>query len=468
LSVRFEAHVRKVALVVVVGAVVSIANTTILNVALEALARDLRAPLADVQWVITAYLLGLAMLIPPTGWASERFGIRRVWTLTMAAFVMTSALCALAWSVESLIVFRALQGLAGGMVMPLAMIALSATVGPHRMGPVIAAVGTPMWLVPAVAPALGGLLVEHLSWRWVFLSSVPVALAAFALGSRLLPRGGGNGACRLDRLGVVLLPPGLTLVTLALSGIPAHRSIAAPAVYWPGLIGCLLIAVFGLHALRAADPLIDVRLFARARVAAGAATTFLLGAVLFGSLVILPLYFQLARGENALLTGILLAPTGLGAAAAMPFTGVLADRFGGGRLVLGGVLGLAAATIPLTQVGEDTPYAVLVTVLLVRGVALGLTMMPILAAVFASLEPGAVPRATSGINVTQRVGGSIGVAVLTLLLQSELVSSDGSTGAAFAHTFWWILALTLLALVPAAVLARSERPRLELEPTGQA
>jgi EmrB/QacA subfamily drug resistance transporter len=457
-----------VAVVVVVGAIMSILNTTIVNVALETLSRELDASLQEIQWVVTAYLLALATVIPITGWASERFGARYLWVATVAAFVAASVLCGFAWSPESLIAFRVVQGLAGGMIMPIGMIVLSLAAGPDRMGRVMSVIGVPMLLGPALGPVLGGLLLEGLSWHWIFFINVPVGLIGLVLAWRRLPTRKAEGHHRLDLRGLAMVSPGLALLTFGLSEIPAHGGVGAPSVYLPGLAGLVLLFGFVRHALHVRDPLIDVRLFAEARLAAAASTTFLLGVALFGSLVLLPLYFQIVRGEDALHTGLLLAPQGLGAALVMPLTGRLTDRVGGGRVVLVGLLVLAAGTMPLTQLGADTPYSVLIGVLVLRGIGLGATMMPAMAAAFAALEPQAVPRATSGLNVTQRVGGSIGVALLAVILESRLADQPGAPADAFAHTFWWALGLTLLALVPAALLARRERTVRHAEVTGPA
>src|ERR1700712_4805334 len=155
-------HVRRIAIVVVIGAIMSILDTTIVNVALETLRVDLNSPLSTIQWVSTGYLLALATAIPLTGWAAERFGPRRVWMTAVASFVVTSGLCGLAWSAESLIGFRVLQGFAGGMIMPIGMITLAQAAGPHRMGRVMSIVGVPMLLAPVLGPVIGGLVVDNL------------------------------------------------------------------------------------------------------------------------------------------------------------------------------------------------------------------------------------------------------------------------------------------------------------------
>ncbi|MCW3015833.1 MAG: family efflux transporter permease subunit [Solirubrobacterales bacterium] len=491
--------VRAIALVVIVGAVMSILDTTIVNVALETLRVDLNSPLSTIQWVSTGYLLALATVIPLTGWAAERFGPRRVWMTVVAAFVLTSALCGLAWNVESLIAFRVLQGAAGGMIMPIGMITLAQAAGPKRMGRVMSIVGVPMVLAPVLGPVLGGLIVDNLSWRWIFLVNLPVGAAGLVMAYRLLPRGRAAGTegieageqPTLDLKGLAMLSPGVALLVFGLSEFGTQRTFTGSVSVWlPVLASIVLLVAFVRHAWRAAHPLVDVRLFRNPGFSAAAATTFLVGIALFGSMLLLPLYYQLARGESPLTAGLLLVPQGLGAALSMNIGGRLTDRIGAGPVVLGGLAILVAGTLVFCFVGPDTSYWLLGGALFLRGLGLGGTMMPSMAAAYATLDRAQVPRATPQLNVIQRVGGALGAALLTVALQNRITSEiaaaqagagsaaglpsggDGLSGrpltqaarerlaeplaAAFAHTYWWALAMTVLAFVPAAVLARVE------------
>jgi EmrB/QacA subfamily drug resistance transporter len=478
---RLSPEVRAVAIVVVVGAMMSILDTTIVNVALESLSHDLNAPLSTIQWVATGYLLSLATVIPLTGWAAERFGPRRVWMTVVAGFSVTSALCALAWSAESLIAFRVLQGFAGGMIMPIGMITLAQTAGTRRVGQVMSVIGVPMLLAPVLGPVIGGLIVTNLSWRWIFLVNLPVGVIGLLLAARFMPAGrsegrSADGVTRLDWKGLLLLSPGLGLLVFGLSEVSTHGSVDASAVV-PFLAGVLLVTAFAVRAWHSEAPLVDVQLFRERGFSAAAATVSLAGAALFGALLVLPLYYQVARGESAFAAGLLMAPQGVGAALGMNRAGRLTDRVGGGRVVVPGLLMLMLGTVVFTQVSADTPYWLLAASLVVRGVGLGFTMMPAMAAAYATIERSQVPRATPTLNVLQRVGGSIGTAILAVVLQREITAHVGGAGAgggleaaravsgaarervaeplaaAFGATYWWAMAITALALIPAAALA---------------
>jgi EmrB/QacA subfamily drug resistance transporter len=460
---KLSPEIIRVAIVVVIGAVMSIIDTSIVNVALESLSRDLHAPLSTIQWVASGYLLALASVIPLTGWAAERFGPRRVWMTMVAAFVATSALCGIAWSAESLIAFRALQGIAGGMIMPVGMITLAQAAGPQRIGRVMSVVGVPMLLGPVLGPVLGGVLVTHLSWRWIFYVNLPIGIVGLGLAARLLPAARAEGRQaggpeRLDWRGLLLLSPGVALVVFGLSEVSTHGSVTFVRLL-PVLVGAALVAAFTLRAWRTPAPVVDVRLFEERGFAAAGATVFLVGAALFGSLLLLPLYFQIGRGLSALDAGLLMAPQGLGAALGMNRAGRLTDRVGGGPVVIAGLVGLMLGTVAFTQVRPDTPYWLLELSLFVRGIGLGFSMMPAMAAAYATLERWQVPRATPMLNVVQRVGGSLGTAVLAVVLQHELAGTPTpeAVAAGFGHTYWWAMAITAVSLVPALVLARAQR-----------
>ncbi len=483
--------------VVILGVVMSILDTTIVNVALDTLSRELRAPIGTIQWVATGYLLSLAIVIPLAGWLSERFGSKRVWMVSVALFGAGSALCGVASSAGMLIFFRILQGAGGGLIMPVSMTVLAQAAGPQRIGRIMSVLGVPMLLGPVMGPVIGGLLVDSVSWRWIFYVNIPIALVALVLARRLLEGDAGRAdAGRFDWTGFALLSPGLAGLVFGLSEIESHGGFGTPSALAPLVAGALLVALFVPHALRSARPLIDVSLFRNAEFGAAAATILLLGAALFGSIFVVALYFQVAQGQSALETGLLMAPQGLGAALAMPFTGRLTDRLGGGRLVWAGCLLMAVATVPLAWVSSATPQALVAVLLFVRGLGLGGAIMPAMAAAYAPLQSAQVPRATAALNALQRVGGSLGTAALAVVLARQVRSTfagggagssvlgqvpadvrarlDGPLAAAFGHTFAWAVGMAALAVLPAVVLAlagrsaRRESARAVPSPTGGA
>jgi EmrB/QacA subfamily drug resistance transporter len=474
-----------IASVVVVGAIMSILDTTIVNVALATLGRELHSSLTTIQWVSTGYLVALAVVIPMTGWASERFGAKRLWITVVTLFVAGSALCGLATSATELIFFRVLQGLGGGMIMPAGMSILAQAAGPQRIGRVMSVVGAPMLLGPILGPVIGGLILESLSWRWIFYVNVPIGAIGLLLAFRVLPSSAPRRGERLDYTGVALLSPGLAGIVFGLSETATHGGISFAGAWGPIVGGLALVASFVVHALRMrGQPLLDLTLFRAPGFAAAAATVLLVGASLFGAMLLIPLYLQVDRGSSTLATGLLMAPQGIGAALLMPISGRLTDRIGGGPVVLFGLIVMTLGSVGLTTWGAGTSFVVTSAILVVRGIGLGCCMMPAMAAAYATVSREAVPRATTALNVLQRVGGSIGTALLAVVLEDQIKAqlphapggiSSGTLeplparvrehiatplAHAFTHTFWWAVALTAIGIVPGLVLLFKARIRM--------
>lgn len=477
-ATELDARLIRIAAVVIVGAFMSILDVTIVNVAINELATEFDATLAQIQWISTGYMLALATVIPLTGWAADRFGTKRLFMISIGLFLAGSALAGMAWSVESLIAFRVLQGLGGGMVMPAGMTILTHAAGPQRMGRVMALVGVPMLLAPIVGPILGGWLVNDVSWHWIFFVNVPVGLVALVLAYRIFEPDRPSPEHRLDWKGVLLLPPGLALFVFGLAEIASHGTAGSAQTIVGVGAGLLLLTAFVIHARGDADPLLDVRLFARRAVAPAAGTTTIFSAAFFGTALLLPLWFQIVHGQTALQSGLLLVPQGVGAMITMPIAGRLTDRIGAGRIVLVGLTLVAIAMGLLSTVDETTSFTTTSLILLINGFGMGSTMMPAMSAALRTLQRGEVARATSGLNALQRVGGSIGTAVLAVVLthqlQGALPAGGGESGLsaardvppeaqqqlmpliadAFGKTFLWSFAITIVAFAPALFLSR--------------
>lgn len=463
--------------VVVVGMVLAILDATIVNVAIPTLGHDFHTSISTIQWVMTGYLLAFASVIPLTGWASERFGAKRVWIASLMLFMAGSALAGAAWSIEALIVFRLIQGFGAGLIMPVGQTILAQAAGPQRIGRVMSVIGVPMLLAPIFGPVIGGAIVDQVSWRWIFFVNLPVGLAALLLAWRLLPEYAPRRGQRLDLRGLALLSPGIAIFVYGMSEAGAGGGFSDRGALGGVALGLVLVALFVWHAWRRGRAaLIDVSLFARRGFAAAAGTNLLVGIALFGALILLPLYFQFVRGESPFATGLLLVPQGLGAALAMPIAGRLTDEIGARVVIPAGVVLALVGTAAYTQVGAETSYALLAGSLFVIGLGLGSTIMPSMAVAYQAVSREAVAQATSTINVIQRIAGSVGTALLAVVLQREIATSlpghDGGIGAlaglsqegraqaapalanAFGTTFWVAFGLVATALLPALLLPR--------------
>jgi EmrB/QacA subfamily drug resistance transporter len=474
-------------LVVVAGQIMAVLDTTIVNVALDTLSRDLHASLSTTQWVITGYLLALGLVIPLSGWATDRFGTKSVWITSLGLFTVGSALSGMSWSIESLIGFRILQGLGGGMMLPVAQTIITRAAGPRRLGRAMSILGVPMLLGPVFGPVIGGLLVEKVSWHWIFYVNVPIGVLAAVLAAWKLPRGHeGSGAARLDLPGLVLLAGGLTSLLYGLSEANSRGSFTQGRVLGWLVAGVACIAAFTAYSLVRRDAaVVNVRLFGNRLFSAASALMFLVAIALFGGMLLLPLYYQVVRGQGALNAGLLLAPQGLGAMVAMPVAGRITDRLGAGRVVPAGLVLVLAGTAAFTQVGTETSYAWLSLALFVRGLGVGAVMMPTFAAAYATLSRAAVSRAATTLSAILQVGGSFGSTVLVLVLTRWITHEFAVHGLAahgsgagqltrlpaqvraavaplladsFGYAFWVAFGLTVLAFLPAAFLLRRPPP----------
>jgi len=464
--------------VVILGTIMTVLDLTVVNVAIPTLARDLGASIPAIQWVMTGYMLAFATVIPLTGWAAERFGARRAWIFALLLFLAGSVLAGAAWSLGSLIAFRVLQGLGAGMILPIGQTILAQAAGPQRMGRVMSVIGVPMLLAPVFGPLLGGAIIGAASWRWIFFINLPVGLAA-VVAARLLPAGaeagagarpGARGGLRLDVRGLLLLSPGIAVFLYGMSEAGAGGGFGSPRTIVAVLAGLALIALFFWHAaVRGGRALIDVSLLRRRGFGAAAAVNLLLMVALFGSLILIPLYYQQVRHEGALAIGLLLAPQGLGAALALPLAGRLTDKFGARGVASAGMVLAVLGMLAYTQVGPGTSYLYLSAALLVVGAGVGATVVPSMAAAFQALSRAETPRATSAINVIQRLGGTIGTALFAIVLARQAgtgtgtgagagagagVHGAGALAGAFGTTFWVAAGLIALAVVPALLLPR--------------
>lgn len=449
--------------VLLVGASVALLDTTIVAVAIAALTRVFDTTVQAAQWVTTAYLLAMAAAIPVMGWLTDRWGARRVWLGVLGVFLAGSVLCGLSWSIESLVVFRIVQGLGGGLILPLVQAILAGAAGPRRMGRAMGLIGIPGQLAPILGPVLGGLILDSLGWRWIFLVNVPICLLAMALSVRHLRPGGAPRRTSLDWVGALLMIPATVAILAGLSEIDDVLG-RSPL---PGLLvggGAVLLAGFVVHALRRGDrALLDLRLFRHRSFGVATAMLFSSGACLYGPMLLVPLFYQQARGIPAADVGWLLAPQGLGLMGALGVAGRCADRIGPRIVALGGTA-LVGVGLAVFAVAGGAHLAVLSLGLVALGAGLGGIGVAVSATSYRDVSPAAIPTATSLLNVVQRIGASTGTVVVALVLHLELTGLDPAaktqaTVAAFAHAFAWTLGFLAVVAALAPFLPATPPPR---------
>ncbi|MGI6875877.1 MULTISPECIES: DHA2 family efflux MFS transporter permease subunit [Amycolatopsis] len=440
---------------VLLGGILGILNSTMVATGTDVLAADFRASLSTIGWATTGFLLAVTVAIPFTTWAVDRFGGRRMWLSGLAVFLAGSLAAGCAWDVGSLITARVVQGLGAGILDPLVLTLLARAAGPARAGRVMGLMGVVLSLGPVLGPVAGGAVLDVLPWRWMFLLNVPLGLVAVLLALRSVPRDDGPAAvpAPLDVRGLALLGPGFAALVLALSQAAEHTAFATASVLVPLVAGVVLLLAYGGHARRAAAPLIDLRLFARGGFTASVAVMALVGLGTFANLFVLPLYYQQVHGHGVLAAGLLVAPVGLGGALSMPLAGRLSDRIGARVLVRAGAVVALLAGLAFTWMGPDAGQAWPAVAAFVMGLGLGFVGAPTMGSLYRTLPAELVPQGSSALYMLNQLGASIGVVVVTLILETA-----GDAMAGFHGVYWFAVGALVVVLAASPLLpGKAER-----------
>jgi EmrB/QacA subfamily drug resistance transporter len=445
----------------VFGGMAAILDSTIVTLALHDLTRAFNTTTGTIQWVSTAYLLAMAVAIPVTGWAQARIGGKRTWMFALLLFVLASVACAFAWNDVSLIAFRAIQGFGAGLIFPLMQTLAIQAMGTTQVtmkarGRVVAAISLPLALGPIVGPILGGVILNWLDWRWLFLINVPLVAAGLVFAWRMLandrPTAAARAAAKLDMVGLALIAPALTGIVLGLSNIAIDGSVARADVVVPLVVGCVLLLSFVVWSIRrGARSLIDISLLRFRSLSTSSAVLFTAGAALYAGMFLLPLYWQQLRGESVLVAALLLIPQGVGALVSRVFASRLTPRIGARAVTIGAFVLAAAATLPFALAGTDTNVWWLAAVLLARGFGIGAVLIPPMMVAYVDLQPSQMPHASMVTRISQQVGASLGIAIVAVVLQTAIGSGPVS---GFQMAFWWTVGITLVAVLPALFFRR--------------
>nr|BFE73733.1 hypothetical protein GCM10020092_070340 [Actinoplanes digitatis] len=292
----------------------------------------------------------------------------------------------------------------------------------------MAVLGVPMLLGPIAGPILGGWLIEAASWHWVFLINLPIGIIGLVYAQFALPKDDPQPSESFDFVGMLMLSPGLALFLYGVSSLPETSTITANKVWIPMLVGALLVIGFVFYSFKPKHPLLDLRLFKNRNLAIASISLFVFIIAFMGASLLFPSYFLQVRGESTLHAGLLMAPQGLGAMLTMPIAGALADKIPVGRTVPFAMALIAAGFFTFTQVGVDTSYWLLCGSLFVMGLGMGGTMMPIMTSALRTLGSHDVARGSTLVNILQQIGGSIGSAIMSVILTSQLNESTPVPG----------------------------------------
>ncbi len=458
-------------LAVVVGMIMVILDSTVVNVALPNLVDDFHSDVSTMQWAVTGYTLALSAVIPLAGWMTDRFGAKRIFLLTVGLFTLGSVLCALATSPAQLIVFRVIQGLGGGMVAPIGMAMVFKLSPPERIGSVMAVLGVPMMIAPALGPVLSGWLVQYASWQWIFLVNLPIGIVALLIGLRYLTKFERKAVPSLDLAGMIVAPIAFATLAFAVNE-GGTRGWGADSTVLALIIGGIALLLFILIELRQKQPLLELRVFRSSDFTRGIVLTWVMQIALFGSFLLIPYFLQKVQNYDPLETGLILLPQALAAGLLMPIGGKLYDKLGARPLALVGLTIITAALFMFSKVETDTGLVYIMGTLAMMGGGMGLSMMAINTHVLQSAPIKLVTRVTSLTTAAQQVMVSFAIAGLTGYLASRITHYMMTAGGdpaqsmefAFNDTFLFAAGIAFVGVLLGLILRRpKKRPEDELE-----
>jgi EmrB/QacA subfamily drug resistance transporter len=461
-------------LAVVVGMIMVILDSTVVNVAIPKLVDYFKTDLKTIQWTVTGYTLALSAVIPLAGWMTDKFGTKKIFLLTITFFTLGSVLCAFAQSPEQLIIFRIIQGLGGGMVSPIGFAMVFRLAPPDKRGAVMGVLGVPMLMAPALGPVLSGWLVEYVSWHWIFLINLPIGIIALIIGIRFLPKFEHHEAPHLDIIGMVLAPIAFAMLTYGISEGGTSWTSMNTIV---GLsVGGVALLLFIFVELRQKQPLLELRVFGSSDFTRGILLLWLAQAALFGSILLTPLFLQQVRGYTPLETGFILLPQALASAIFMPIGGRLFDKIGARPLAFTGLGIISIALFLLSRITIDTSLGMILVSLFMMGAGMGMTMMPVNTHVLNSAPRRLVSRVTPLTTAAQQVVVSFAVAGLAGYLTSQINSqmkdvAKGLTTPAkaatsgFGHTYFLAACLAVVGFLFSLIL---QKHKIQPEEKGSA
>jgi EmrB/QacA subfamily drug resistance transporter len=404
---------------IIIGLFMVILDGTAVNVAIPGLMKDFNSTFSTLQWTVTGYALANAAVIPLAGWLSDRFGAKQIFLTSVALFTIGSLLCALATNPTQLIIFRLLQGVGGGMVMPIAMAFTYRLAPPDKVGAVMGMMGIPILLAPALGPVVAGWLVDYASWKWIFIINLPIGIVGLIIGIRSLPSIKRQTVAALDVLGMFLGPIAFAALSYGVSqgGISGWSS---PKTLTGLIVGVIALILFVIVELRQSQPMLELRVFRSLDFSKGIVIQWISQIALFGTMFMIPLFLQQAQGYSAFDTGLIMLPEAIAAGIFMPISGALFDKIGARPLVMIGMAIVTVAAFMLTHISASDGISALILPLAMLGAGMGLSMMPLNTHLIQASPQNLVGRVTSLTNAAQQVMTSFAVAGLTTILASRL------------------------------------------------
>lgn len=406
--------------VTIIGGFMSILDTSIVNIAIPKMMAVFSVSTDDAQWILTAYMLTMGVIQPATGYLCERFGSRRMYLLSLAIFTLGSFLCGIAWSNDTMIAFRVIQAIGGGLIIPVTMTIVYKVFPINERNIAMGIWGISAMVAPAIGPTLSGYLVEYWDWRLIFTINIPVGFIGYIAAALVLKETEFSRDQEFDFAGFITSALGLFCLLLALSK-GTEEGWTSAYILTLLYIAVASLTLFVFVELQHRNPILDLRLFQDWNFSFSMIVTFIGTIGLFGAIFMVPLFMENLRGYTAMQTGILMFPSAATAGVMMPIAAKLADRFGAKPVVVAGMFFLGAGSWPLMYIDMNTSYGYIMAVMFVRGLGLGLFMMPVTVLGMTNVPLDKVSRASSINNALRQVSGSMGIALLTTIVQNRQI-----------------------------------------------
>lgn len=410
-----ERYIRIALGVIIVGTFMAVLDSSIVNVAIPKMMTIFGASTEAIEWVLTGYMITMAIVIPLTGYLTDRFGSKRVYIFALSVFTIGSGLCGLATSTETMVAARVIQAIGGGMIMPVGMSMIYMIVPKEKRGFAIGIWGIAAMAAPAIGPTLSGYIIQYLNWRIIFTLNIPIGIVGVTLAVLYLKDTGEHHKRTFDFLGAIT--SGVCLYTLLLALSEGNqRGWESPYIVGLFITSIICLFLFINIELSSAEPLLELRVFKYFSFTLSVCISSITAIAMFGVVFLIPLYLQNLRGYTPVQTGIMMLPAALVTGIMMPFSGRIFDKHGARWVTLIGICLLAICTWQLTKLTLETSYITVVLVLALRGLGMGLSSMPSQTAGMNDIPQELVARATAINTTIRQVAGSLGIAILTTIL----------------------------------------------------
>ena len=440
----------KISLTMLLGALVPMLNATIVNVAVKTIVLEFGSSISVVQWITTAYILAMGIAVPVSGWLVNRFSGKAVYQVSLVIFCAGSVGAVFAWNIESLILWRVVQGIGAGVIFPVMQTALVRYSGGKNLPRLMAIIGIPAAIIPILGPTAGGLIISALPWQWIFIINIPICVVAFILGQIHLPADTAVDKDQpLDVIGLLLLSPAFCLIIFGISALRSEETGSALQSIVLFAVSLILLFAYCLYSLHSKiEPPLNIQLFKDKNFSASVILIFLFGMFSTGTLFILPLYFQQAYQVSVFTAGLLLAPQGIGMLITRGLAATFIEKFGERAVIIAGLILTLLGTVPLSIFFMEDNLIFPAVILLIRGAGLGLLMVPLMTCVYDGLNKKDIPQGTTATRIFQQIGGAFGTAVLAIVLSHGLAASGKNIVIAYDQVFWWTALFALVSIIP--------------------